>query len=127
MFERDFYQKQDLNWDQHWWDIVERIQFIPRPETYRAPDWAVSTWLGVIPNSSLVYLCGVLLSMQLKESVEEDLFTPLTVQTVKKLAPVIPNKLYPSFEEEEMKQTIFHHWPKPIPKPASRPRRAPAK
>ncbi|SFI79358.1 hypothetical protein [Thermoflavimicrobium dichotomicum] len=127
-FERDFYSQEDQDWHQHWWDLVEMMQFIPRPETYRGADWAVSAWIGLEPNPSLEYLSGILLAMQLREQAEQQpLFAPVTMQTIEKVTPLISQMYYPSFQKEEMETILLRHWPKPEPKPAPKPRHAPAK
>jgi peptidyl-dipeptidase A len=124
-FERDFYRLEKRNWGEHWWQLVEETQWVPRPETYDHGEWAASTWIGLLqPNSSLLYLCGVGLAMQLREQVDQGtLFAPLTAGTVEKIASELANRLTFSIEEEKLRNVLLKHWPKPEPKPAARPRR----
>ncbi|NIR45293.1 MAG: peptidase M3, partial [Gammaproteobacteria bacterium] len=49
-FERDLYadpQRPDL--DAHWWDLVEALQLLPRPEGRQAPDWAAKIHFTAAP------------------------------------------------------------------------------
>jgi len=125
-FERDFYCLDKQDWGEHWWQLVEETQWIPRPETYDQEEWAASTWIGLLqPNSSLLYLCGIGLAMQLREQVsQETLFAPLTATTIEKIASELTKERTFSLKEEKLRDVLLKHWPKPEPKkPAARPRR----
>ncbi|MDR6226482.1 M2 family metallopeptidase [Desmospora profundinema] len=64
-FERDLYRDPDQDLDSRWWEWVERFQFIPRPETRRAPDWAAKIHLGTAPVYYQNYLLGELMASQI--------------------------------------------------------------
>jgi len=69
-FERALYQDphQDLN--TLWWDLEERFQMVPRPESRNAPDWAAKIHLGTVPVYYHNYLMGELVASQLRHTIE---------------------------------------------------------
>jgi peptidyl-dipeptidase A len=56
-------ERSDL--DSTWWDLVERLQLVPRPEGREAPDWAAKIHLTVAPVYYHNYLLGELIASQL--------------------------------------------------------------
>jgi peptidyl-dipeptidase A len=65
-FERELYRdpdRADLN--TLWWDLVERIQFIRRPEGRDEPDWAAKIHFSTAPVYYHNYLLGELMASQL--------------------------------------------------------------
>ncbi|HEX2188820.1 MAG TPA: M2 family metallopeptidase [Longimicrobiaceae bacterium] len=65
-FERELYRdpdRADLN--SLWWDLVERIQFIRRPEGRDEPDWAAKIHFSTAPVYYHNYLLGELMASQL--------------------------------------------------------------
>jgi peptidyl-dipeptidase A len=70
-FERDLYRDPDQDLDTRWWDWVEAFQFIPRPETRKAPDWAAKIHLGVAPVYYQNYLLGELMASQILHTLRQ--------------------------------------------------------
>ncbi len=68
-FERAMYldPKQDLN--TLWWDLVEKHQFLVRPERRNAPDWASKIHLALFPVYYQNYILGELSASQLKRHI----------------------------------------------------------
>lgn len=65
-FERELYRdpdRADLN--ALWWDLVERLQLVRRPEGRDAPDWAAKIHLSVSPVYYHNYLLGELMASQI--------------------------------------------------------------
>jgi len=65
-FERALYahpRRDDLN--SYWWDLVEELQFVRRPEGRVAPDWASKIHLTVAPVYYHNYLLGELIASQI--------------------------------------------------------------
>ena len=65
-FERELYRdpdRADLN--ALWWELVERIQLVRRPEGRDAPDWAAKIHLSVSPVYYHNYLLGELMASQI--------------------------------------------------------------
>lgn len=65
-FERELYRnpnRDDLN--RLWWDLIEEIQFIRRPEDRDEPDWAAKIHFTIAPVYFHNYLLGELMASQL--------------------------------------------------------------
>jgi peptidyl-dipeptidase A len=65
-FERELYRdpdRPDLN--ALWWELVERIQLVRRPEGRDAPDWAAKIHLSLSPVYYHNYLLGELMASQI--------------------------------------------------------------
>jgi peptidyl-dipeptidase A len=65
-FERELYanpKRDDLN--ALWWQLVEELQLVPRPENRNAPDWAAKIHLAVAPVYYHNYLLGEIIASQL--------------------------------------------------------------
>ena len=54
-----------------WWDLVESLQGLHRPEGRAAPDWASMIHLAVAPVHYQSYPLGELLASQLDQAVRE--------------------------------------------------------
>jgi len=64
-FERELYrnpERDDL--DSLWWDLVERLQYIRRPDGRSAPDWASKIHFSMSPVYYHNYLLGELMASQ---------------------------------------------------------------
>jgi peptidyl-dipeptidase A len=65
-FERELYRdpdRGDLN--TLWWDLVERLQYIRRPDDRDEPDWAAKVHLSLSPVYYHNYLLGELMASQI--------------------------------------------------------------
>ena len=70
-FERELYRdpdRDDLNG--LWWELVERIQFIRRPEGRDEPDWAAKIHFSTAPVYYHNYLLGELMASQLTAHID---------------------------------------------------------
>ncbi|CAN5834333.1 hypothetical protein BH23GEM7_BH23GEM7_00290 [soil metagenome] len=66
-FERELYRdpdREDLN--TLWWDLVERLQLVRRPDGRDEPDWAAKIHLSTAPVYYHNYLLGELMASQLE-------------------------------------------------------------
>ncbi len=54
-----------------WWDLVESLQGLRRPEDRTTPDWASKIHLAVAPVYYQSYLLGELLAFQVDAAVRE--------------------------------------------------------
>jgi peptidyl-dipeptidase A len=68
-FERGLYANPDGPHDTHWWDLVERFQFLHRPEGRNEPDWAAKIHVAVAPVYYHNYLFGELIASQLHATI----------------------------------------------------------
>jgi peptidyl-dipeptidase A len=70
-FERAMYADPGRDLVGAWWDLVESLQGLRRPEGRTAPDWASKIHLAVAPVYYQSYLLGELLASQLEQAVRE--------------------------------------------------------
>ncbi|HEX5725675.1 MAG TPA: hypothetical protein VFX98_09445, partial [Longimicrobiaceae bacterium] len=71
-FERELYRdpdRPDLN--RLWWDLVEDIQYIRRPDGRDLPDWAAKVHLALAPVYYHNYLLGELMASQLSAAARQ--------------------------------------------------------
>jgi peptidyl-dipeptidase A len=64
-FEKSMYENPDQNLNKLWWDMVEKYQFIVKPEGRDMPDWATKIHVALYPCYYHNYLLGELLASQL--------------------------------------------------------------
>jgi peptidyl-dipeptidase A len=70
-FEQALYADPSRDLAGTWWDLVESLQGLRRPEGRAAPDWAAKIHLAVSPVYYQSYLLGELLASQLERAVRE--------------------------------------------------------
>jgi peptidyl-dipeptidase A len=70
-FERALYRDPEQDLDRLWWDIVERFQWVRRPDGRRAPDWAAKIHIGTAPVYYHNYLLGAMMAAQLRQHLVE--------------------------------------------------------
>ncbi len=65
--ERALYRDPDQDLGALWWDLVERFQWVRRPEGRHAPDWAAKIHFSVAPVYYHNYQLGEMLASQLQD------------------------------------------------------------
>ena len=73
-FEKELYEdpgRDDLN--SIWWDLVEELQGVPRPEGRDEPDWAAKIHIATAPVYYHNYVLGNLIAAQLRRYLEENI------------------------------------------------------
>jgi len=68
-FERALYSDPEQDLNRLWWDIVERYQFVTRPEGRDEPDWASKIHIVISPVYYHNYMLGELVASQLQHHV----------------------------------------------------------
>lgn len=63
-FERELYRNPNQDLNKLWWDLVERYQFVKRPEGRDMPDWATKIHMVMNPVYYHNYLIGELVASQ---------------------------------------------------------------
>ena len=63
---------EDPKLNEYWWDLVEEMQLLTRPEGRRAPDWAAKIHLTVAPVYYHNYQLGELIASQLGAALRRD-------------------------------------------------------
>jgi len=64
--ERALYADPEQDLDRLWWDLVERMQLVHRPEGRTAPDWASKIHFSVAPVYYHNYMLGEMMASQLE-------------------------------------------------------------
>lgn len=70
--ERALYRDPEQDLDTLWWDLVERYQWVTRPEGRRAPDWASKIHFSVAPVYYHNYQLGEIMASQLQRHLERE-------------------------------------------------------
>jgi peptidyl-dipeptidase A len=70
--ERELYRDPDQDLDTLWWDLVERFQWLRRPEGRRAPDWASKIHFSLAPVYYHNYLLGELMASQIQAHLQTE-------------------------------------------------------
>lgn len=71
-FERELYLDPESDLDSLWWELVERFQFVGRPQGRTAADWAAKIHTAVAPVYYHNYLLGSVLSCQLEREITSE-------------------------------------------------------
>ncbi|MDE0186266.1 MAG: M2 family metallopeptidase [Candidatus Poribacteria bacterium] len=69
-FEREFYRNPDCDVNTLWWSLVERFQFVTRPEGRNEPDWAAKIHISAAPVYYHNYLLGEMVASQLQHTID---------------------------------------------------------
>ena len=69
-FEREFYRNPDQDLNSLWWDLVERFQFLTRPEGRDEPDWAAKIHIATAPVYYHNYLLGEIVASQFQHTID---------------------------------------------------------
>jgi peptidyl-dipeptidase A len=68
--ERALYRDPEQDLDGLWWDLVERLQLVRRPEGRHAPDWASKIHFSVAPVYYHNYMLGEMMASQLERRLQ---------------------------------------------------------
>ncbi len=63
-FEREMYRDPDRELNSLWWDLVERFQWVKRPEGRNQPDYAAKIHVALVPCYYQNYILGNLMASQ---------------------------------------------------------------
>ncbi|MBN1165449.1 MAG: M2 family metallopeptidase [Candidatus Krumholzibacteriota bacterium] len=74
-FERQLYRDPEQDLNRLWWDMVERYQFVPRPEGRSEPDWATKIHVVMSPVYYHNYMLGEMIASQIHHHVKEEVLT----------------------------------------------------
>jgi len=81
-FERQLYRDPDQDLNALWWDLVERYQFVKRPEGRDMPDWATKIHMVMSPVYYHNYMLGELVASQVHHYVHAGLLKDQAVAGV---------------------------------------------
>ncbi len=63
-FERALYEDPERDLNALWWDLVQKFQFVTRPEGRAMPDWATKNHIALAPAYYQNYLIGYMMAAQ---------------------------------------------------------------
>ena len=69
-FERELYRDPDQDLNTLWWDLVERFQFLTRPDGRDEPDWAAKIHIATAPVYYHNYLLGEIVASQFQNTID---------------------------------------------------------
>jgi peptidyl-dipeptidase A len=72
-FEKGMYENPDQDLNKLWWDMVEKYQFIKRPENRNEPDYAAKIHLSQSPVYYHNYVLGELMASQLMNFIAKNI------------------------------------------------------
>jgi peptidyl-dipeptidase A len=73
-FEKGMYENPDADLNSLWWSLVEKYQFIKKPEGRNEPDWASKIHIATAPCYYHNYMLGELLASQLNHYIAANIF-----------------------------------------------------
>jgi peptidyl-dipeptidase A len=71
-FERAMYENPEADLDTIWWNLVEKYQFLKRPEGRNMPDWATKNHVALAPAYYQNYLIGHMVAAQWLGTLEKN-------------------------------------------------------
>jgi peptidyl-dipeptidase A len=80
-FERELYRNPDGDLNTLWWALVERFQFVKRPENRNEPDWAAKIHIAVAPVYYHNYLLGEVVASQLQRTIDHQILDGAGVES----------------------------------------------
>ncbi|PKN46686.1 MAG: peptidase M3 [Deltaproteobacteria bacterium HGW-Deltaproteobacteria-17] len=92
-FEKALYENPDQDLNKLWWDLVERLQMLKRPEGRNLPDWASKPHFTIAPVYYHNYALGELFAAQLRASIARDLKHQGPISEMSWNQKIIGNKL----------------------------------
>jgi peptidyl-dipeptidase A len=79
-FERELYRDPDQDLNTLWWDLVERFQFLVRPDHRDEPDWAAKIHIATAPVYYHNYLLGEMVASQLQHTIDHEVLNGAGVE-----------------------------------------------
>ncbi len=96
-FERALYRDPDQDLNTLWWNLVEKYQWLRRPEGRNAPDWAAKIHLATAPVYYHNYQLGEMVASQLLHHLREEVLSgesPEAVVTHPKVGAYLREKVF---------------------------------
>jgi len=97
-FERELYRNPDQNLNKLWWDIVEKYQFVKRPEGRDEPDWATKIHIVSSPVYYHNYMLGEMIASQFHHYIVTELLgvdgDQVNIYGVSKVGDYFKNVVY---------------------------------
>lgn len=106
-FERELYRDPNQDMNTLWWTLVERFQFVTRPEGRNEPDWAAKIHIAAAPVYYHNYLVGEMVASQLQHTIDSQVLNGKSVEVTGYVnRPLVGDYL----RENVFKQGASLHW-----------------
>jgi len=79
-FERNLYKNPDQDLNKLWWDLVEKYQFIKRPENSVGAEWATKMHIANYPVYYQNYQLGEIFASQVLNFVAENFYKDVNMK-----------------------------------------------
>ena len=81
-FEKNFYTNPDQDLNTLWWDLVEKFQFIKRPESALGAEWATKIHIATYPVYYQNYQLGELFASQILNHIADKYYNAAKIEKV---------------------------------------------
>lgn len=81
-FEKSLYENPDADLNSLWWQLVEKYQFVKKPEGRNEPDWASKIHIASSPCYYHNYLLGEMLASQLNHYIAYNVYRTRDVNNI---------------------------------------------
>jgi len=110
-FEKQLYADPDQDLNSLWWRLVEKYQFVRRPEGRDAPDWAAKIHFAIAPCYYHNYMLGELLASQLHNRI---VHKELKLKSDENVSYVSQIKVGDFLRKKVFEVGAVYHWNKMI-------------
>ena len=118
--ERRLYRDPEQDLDGLWWDLVERIQLVKRPDGRHAPDWASKIHFSLAPVYYHNYMLGEMMASQLQATLLAEVGGATTDEAwpryvaSPRVGEVLRERLYASGALYDWRETIVRATGRPL-------------
>ena len=106
-FEKQLYADPNQDLNSLWWKMVEKYQFVRRPESRNTPDWAAKIHFTVAPCYYHNYMLGELLASQLHQYIVQKV---LNLESDKNVSYVSQKKAGDFLRKKVFEVGDVYHW-----------------
>jgi len=93
-FEKSMYENPDQELNSLWWDLVEKYQFLSKPEGRDMPDWATKIHIALYPCYYHNYLLGEMLASQLYGYIKANITDNLSLVGEKSVGTYLKEQVF---------------------------------
>ena len=106
-FEKQLYANPDQDLNRLWWQMVEKYQFVKKPEGRAEPDWASKIHFTIAPCYYHNYVLGELLASQLHHYIVHNV---LKLESDRDVSYVSLNKVGDFLQKKVLEPGSVYHW-----------------
>ena len=106
-FEKRLYANPDVDLNKLWWELVEKYQFVKRPQGRNEPDWAAKIHFTTSPCYYHNYVLGELFASQLERYIVREV---LKEKTGREISYVNQPKVGEYLRERIFEEGAVYHW-----------------